>query len=516
MGLFATVGKAISSSFAGAAKPTTSARPNGSDGVLAYGGFLQTDERRPELTGSQKWVTFGNATNTAIVATGLRRTLDMLAGTEWHAEENEAGGKDAARGVDIVTKGLLKAQLPKPWPTVVRKAALYRYYGHSLHEWSAARSDAAKQIVFTDISHRPQSTIDRWDKPDERLPWQAVSQLTSAGNRYVIPRGRLLYCVDDTLTDSPDGRGLLRHVIELVRRLGVLEGLEGLGYETDLRGMPIGRAPLAELRALAGGPGITTGQVDAFIAQRTQVLRNALVGIVKSPDRLQHLMLDSSVYTGADQNTFAQMQKWGLELLRGDPNGMAEVAAAIGRLQLEIARVLGIEFALVGGNDSAGSHGMHSDKTRWFAQNLQTIVTEIASFATNDLARTLIGLNGLDPETATPTLVAEPINIESVLETAQILSELAKAGLQHDDEAITVVRKRAKLPPAPEPDPMLMGMLQLGRPMAGQGMPGEPKILGAPPKARDGDGDGQVGELGPKASGNTKEKPKAKPAKEKA
>lgn len=506
MGILATVGKAITSTFGtlGAARPTSPTKPNGGDGVQAYGGFLPTDERRPELTGSAKWITYGNATNTAIVATGLRRTLDMLSGTEWHCEENEAGGKDAKRGVDLVTKGLLKAQMPKPWSSVVRKAALYRYYGFSLHEWTVARNSDG-DLAFADISHRPQYTIDGWDKPSDQLPWNAVRQLTRTGNRYVIPRERLLYAVDDCLTDSPDGIGLLRHVVELVRRLGVLEGLEILAYETDLRGLPVGRAPLGELKAQAAGPGKTQGQIDAFIAERTRVLRASLVGIVKNPDKLQHLLLDSAPYLNADLSTVSQIQKWGLELLKGQSNGVDAVAMAIGRLQLEIARVLGIEFALVGGNDSAGSYGMHSDKTRWFAANLATILTEIAQFATNDLARTLVGLNGLDPETATPTLVAAPISVESVLETAQILTELGKAGLQSDDEAINVIRKRAKVPPAPEPSPEMIGMLG----MRGRLAPGEPQFLGqAPPQpgapAPQGDkgaaaaAGGKVEPLGPK------------------
>lgn len=465
MGLLARAAKAIAQPFwsFGPAKEEPNTKPNGSDGVQAYGGFLPTDEQRPELTGTQKWVTYGNATNTAVVATGLRRSLDMLAGTNWHAEPNEAGGKDAERGVEIVTKGLLKAHMTKPWSAVVRKAALYRYYGFSLHEWSAARSESAKQIVFTDISHRPQYTIDRWNKPDEQMPWDAVGQLTRAGNRYTIPRGRLFHCVDDSLTDSPDGVGLFRHIVELVRRLGILEGLEGLAYETDLRGMPVGRAPLAELKAAAVADGSATPeQIQSFVLRRTQVLRSALQGIVKSPEKLQHLLLDSAPFLGADQNTFSQLQKWGFELTKGESNGVDHVANAIGRIQLEIARVLGIEFVMMGGGESGGSRAMHGDKTQFFATNLQTILTEVAAFATNDLARSLVALNGLDPDTACPTLVAEPISTEAVETTCQSLASLAQAGLQHDDEAINVIRDRMHLPPAPEPDPEMMGMLGAG------------------------------------------------------
>lgn len=461
MGLFAKL-----SSFFGGARPAPNTKPNGGDGVMSFGGFLPSPESNPALIGSRKWITYGNATNTAIVATGLRYTLGLLSGTTWHAEPNESGHPDAQRGAEIVEQGLLKAFLTKPWSSVVRKMALYRYFGFSLHEWSVKTRDDGL-IVFADLAHRPQHTVDRWDKPSEQEPWRAVGQMTRNGGRYEIPRERLLYAVDDTLTDNPDGVGLFRHVVELVRRLGVLEGLEGLAYETDIRGMPIGRAPIAELRKLAEGmPGIGSdkAKIDAFVTERLRNLHSAVTNIIKSPDKLQHLILDSDTFHGADPNNITSIQKWALELLRGEASGVEQVAAAIGRIQLEIARVLGVEFAMVGGLDTAGSYGMHADKTDMLAVSLQTTLTEMATFATRDLARTLVALNGLDPETCTPTLVAEPISNESIMTVVQALSTLAQAGLAPDDPARGVIRKRLRLPPEPEPTPEMMGVPGAGAP----------------------------------------------------
>ncbi len=464
MGLFNTVGKAISSFFGGEERPTPNNKPNGGDGVQAYGGYLQSPEQSHELQGSRKWVTYANARNTAIVATGLRYSLGLLAGTTWHAEPNPRGGRDAARAVDIVDQGLINAQLPRPWSAVVRKAALYKFDGFSLHEWTTSRRSDG-MIVFADIAHRPQYTIERWNKPSEKMPWDAVEQLTKNGNRWTIPRGRMFYCVDDTLTDSPDGVGLMRHIVDLVRKLGVYEGLEGLAFQTDLRGMPIGRAPIKDLIADAtAASGSTASSIEAYVRDRTAALREALQGIVKSPDKLQYLLFDSTTYRNADQSAVSDVQKWAFDLLKGESNGLPEIAAAIGRVQLEISRVLGIEFAMVGGNDSAGSHGMHTDKTDVFAQNLQTTLTEVADFATNDLARVLVGLNGLDPETCTPRLVAEPISTEAIESVCRALATLAQAALQPDDPAIPVIRARMHLPVPLEPSPEMMGVIGRSKP----------------------------------------------------
>jgi len=505
VGLFGSVGKALSSFFTAGARPASNATANGGDGIQSYGGYLQSDERRSELQGKAKWVTYANAANTGIVATGLRYAGGLLAGTAWHAEPNERGGADADRGVEIVTEGLINARMPKPFSTIVRRTALYKYFGYSLHEWSATRR-ADGMIVFSDIAHRPQHTIERWDKPDDRSPWQAVGQLGAGGVRYVIPRGRLLYAVDDTLTDSPDGVGLMRHVVELVRRLGVLEGLEGLAYETDLRGMPIGRAPIVDLKAAAQTEvGNDKAKIEGYVSERTQKLREALQGIVKSPEKLQYLLLDSGTYRNADQSSITAVQKWAFELLRGDANGVDAVAAAIGRLQLEIARVLGIEFAMIGGGNSAGTYGMHDSKVSVFATSLQTTLSEIAAFAENDLARVLVGLNGLDPDTCTPKLVAEPISTDAIEGVCIALSHLAQAGLQSDDEAIAVIRRRMRLPPPPEPSAELLGALGEPRGALRLPPPGIDAAAPAPVDPAQGEVDIPVDDLGEKPS-----KPKAK------
>jgi hypothetical protein len=459
----------LSSFFGGGGeRPTSNAKPNGGDGVQAFGGFLVSNERSPELIGARKWITYSNATNTAIVATGLRYALGLLRGTTWHAEPNDRGGADADRGVEIVTQGLINARMPKPWASVVGKTALYKYFGFSLHEWmTARRSDG--MVVFSEIAHRPQYTIDCWNKPSEKESWDAVSQLSQNGNRYTIPRGRLLYAVDDTLTDSPDGVGLFRHIVELVRRLGVLEGLEGLAYETDIRGMPIGRAPIAKMLVEAESKvGADKAKINAYVSDRTANMRNALVSLAKSPEKLQHLLLDSGTYRGATPDTITSIQEWGLELLRGDGNGVDAVASAIGRLQVEIARAFGIEFAMMGSGD--GSLAMHGDKTGMLGVTLQTQLTEIADFTTNDLARPLIALNGLDPETCTPRLVAEPISTDAIETVCRALQSLASAGLAPNDPARVVIRQRMRLPPEPEPTPEMLGALGGGPPdpMAGE------------------------------------------------
>lgn len=92
-----------------------------------------------------------------------------------------------------------------------------------------------------------------------------------------------------------------------------------------------------------------------------------------------------------------------------------------------------------------------------FATNLSVTLSEIAKFATKQLARRLVALNGLDPETCTPTLVAEPISTDKVLDASKALVNIALAKLHPLDPARPVFRKRMRLPPeTPEMLPDLL------------------------------------------------------------
>ena len=418
----------------------------GIDGVMAYSGYVQTGERNQKLSLYQKWVTYANIVNVAIVATGLRYFGNLLAGTDWHAEPNEAGGTDADRGAEIVTEGLLKAPMKKPWPQVVRKSSMYRPFGFSLHALGYRRRPDG-MVVFSEIAHRPQHTIEQWRRLDETSDFDTVVQRSKeTGRLYPLLLDECFYCVDDTLSDHPEGVGLLRHIVEIVEDLERYEKLERIAYHSDLGGTPIGRAPLAEIESkLAGKP---QAEIEAAKALASRVLTDVMENRIKSPERLMYVLLDSATYKGVDPNVITTILKWGLEIIKSETNGLPEVNAVIQRELLQIARLLGIEFVMQGG-DGKGSYAQHEDKTSMFATNLQTTLNELGWFATTQLGRRLVARNGLDPDTAAPTLVAEPISTEAVEIATRSLANLALAGLNPADPARNVIRKRLRLPPEP-------------------------------------------------------------------
>jgi hypothetical protein len=415
----------------------------GSDGVIAYGGYVQSNEGSSRLTGSQKWTEFANAWHVPACAVWAVLRHALLSGMKWSLTENPAGGDVAKRGVEVVQAGLLDARLAKPWPQIAAKALMADANGFSLHAAALGRrKDGA--VVYTDIAHRPPHTVERWLRDADDKPWRAVEQRISNGRTYEIPLEDCLYLVNDTLTDSPEGVGFLRLIVERLRRITKYERLEGSELFSSMGGIPIARAPLEEIAAQAGGR--DADAVRAAITTATQAIEGAVSERIKSPETQQYLKLDSSTYKGSSPDTISGVQKWGIEIIKGDLQGLADIRKIISDLHLDVARMLGVEFAFIGGGDSAGTQALHESKTSVFAQSIQAGAARLAACADQQLVRRLVRANGLDPDVAAPYLTPAPIGASDVEKVARTLGLLNMAGLPPNHPAKIAVFEALDLP----------------------------------------------------------------------
>lgn len=475
-------------------------KPAGADGVAVTGGFLVSGERDARLTGRNKWVTYDNATlNVAIISAAVNVWTQLAGSAKWTAEPNKRGGAKAQKAADIVTQGLFEAQMSIPWRQVVRRQVMKKFRGFSLHE-GVIRRRSDGMVVYADLGDRPQWTVYRWDIPDDRTPWQGVEQLTQFGDTYYIPRERLFYSVENTLSSSPDGVGLLRQMAEHVRVLELYQQWEGIGFHTDLRGVPIAKAPLTKLRQLVDPSGTKSqAEVQAGVQAATKFLTDFLRAHNKRAD--QGIMLDSATFPDNLGNPTGNLQ-WAFDLIKGASSSMPEVNTAIGRITREIARVMQAEWLMLGGEDSGGAYSMHEDKTAMFALIVNSTLEDIADDATRDLATRLTALNGLDPETCTPKCVPEPIATGAVTTATQALMNMFQAALDPRDPAINILRARLNLPPAPTVDEKEW-ILPRGAevdPVGPDGLPiqqgTQPPAPGGPPKPG-----GPPGPSGPQSPG---------------
>lgn len=414
----------------------------GAPGSVVYNGYLIENENDARVSGRQKYITYSdNLANIPVIAAGVRAFLHLVTKATWRVipADDTPAAQELADKVEFVMN-----DMKTPWYRIVRRAAMSRFYGFSIQEWTAKLNDEG-YTGFLDISPRPQLTIERWDIDTDGYVVGVVQRDPQTNKDIYLPRTKLIYVVDDTVNDSPEGLGLFRHTVDAAHRLKRYEMLEGWSFERDLRGTPIGRAPLSAIQTAVNNGQITPEDATSLLSPIKSFIKNALAG------KDTGMLIESAVFTGGGESrTPSAMRQWDMELLKGDPKGQAEVAAAIERVNRDIARALGVEHLLIGSNDR-GSFAMSKDKSQAFGLVVDSTMTEIRETFQSDLIDTLWTLNGWDPKLK-PTFSTEAIAYRDIEQVTQALKDLSQAGapMAPDDPAINEVRTQLGLSDAPE------------------------------------------------------------------
>jgi len=425
-------------------RPTETA---GAPGTAVIGGYVVENEKTAELRDAERFRTFSEIlANTSVVAAGVRYFLNLAAKSGWTftPAEGDTDGKWAEMAEQI-----LKDDPRTSWSRIVKRACMYRFYGFSVQEWTAKRREDGV-ITFKDVQPRPQMTIERWDVAPTGEVLGIVQRSPQTSEELYLPRGKVVYIVDDVLNDSPTGLGLFRHLVKPAKRLERFELLEQWGFENDLRGTPVGRAPYSEIREKVDAGQMTKEQAAAAV----RPLEDFVKKHVKNP--ALGLLLDSMVYkTSDDAQTPSGTHKFGMDLLQGGSTTLAEVAASIVRINKELARVLGVEGIILGDGD-AGSNALSRDKSNQLALTVDGTLEEVADGLRNDLLETAWTLNGF-PEEMMPKLRAEAVAYRDVEQVTAALRDMATAGATLHPADPVVADVRAMLGVSP-PDQELLDM----------------------------------------------------------
>lgn len=404
----------------------------GAPGVRIIGGMIDSDERSAELADRRKYKTYSDMlVNTSIVAAGVRYYLNLIAKARWQFEPSEA---DTTAKFAEAAEQMLTEDPITPWHRIVRRAGMYRFYGFSVQEWTARKDDEGR-LTMKDIAPRAQMTIERWDVDDEGQVIGIIQRNPQTMRDIYLPRQKVVYMVDDTLNDSPEGLGIFRQMVESNKRLTRYEQLEGFGFETDLRGIPIGRAPFAKLAEMQEDGILTDVQREAIEAP----LRDFITKHIKTSNL--GLLLDSITYTTEDdKGTPSAQRQYDVELLKGGNTTQESVANAINRVNHELARIMGVEGLLLGG-DKVGSLALSADKSRNLFLLIDGALIEIAEQFDRDLLDTIWTLNGWDDDLK-PTMRHEQVQFKDVEQITEALRDMSVAGaiLDPNDPVIGEVR----------------------------------------------------------------------------
>lgn len=413
-------------------------------------------ERKLNLIGQARFDEFDRMVrDTSIIAAGVRLFLNLIANAVWTVNPPEGlnGNEEpVAQGyADQVYEMLF--DMTTPWASVIRKIAMYRMQGFSIMEWTAKkREDGA--IGLLDIEHRPQRSIARWLR-DPSGTVMAVMQRIPGLQDATLPRAKIIYAVDDTLTDSPEGMGLYRHLAETADRLRLFLELEEVGFTTDLRGIPIARAPLGEMKKEVEDAGVA-GSEDR---KRAEARRGAMLRPLRDfidkhvRNKKTGLMLPSDTFSGstADKGTtVSTTPKWALELLNGESTSFDSMANAVNRMNQELARILGVEHLLLG-SDGSGSLALARSKVGTFYLTVTSTLLDLVEVLDRDVITPIADLNGW-PDHLRPEMGVNEISDRDIEQVLTALKDLATAGapLMPDDPAVGEVYDLLGLTRPPE------------------------------------------------------------------
>lgn len=446
-------------------RPAENARPFaevGVSGTPVIAGRIMRGERNPKLLGAQRWKTSADImTNFSIVAAGLRYVANLTARPTWKLmpPNDSVEAKDAAAFAESILHGT-----DTSWSRTVRRMSMYRYHGFGAHEWSAVKRDDG-MIGIGSIEPRPPHTIDRWDLDEHMSVVGMWQRPPTTGVDIYLPRQKLVYLVDDAMSDSPEGLGWFRHLVEPSERLKAYLKREGIGFQRDMGGIPIGRAPLAAIEAYAKGKNLSPEATKTLQLELVGQLQEFIQTKAIEPDT--GLILDSNPYTvkdGTGGTNISQVMQWGIELLTGTPGGFEDIGNAISRLTYDMAMVMGTERMLVG-REGAGSLALAGDTSRNLFLMINATLVDMAETADRDIIGPMWAVNGLDPKLR-PTVQVEDASFKDVSEITLALANMGQAGaiLAPDDPCIDEVRDLLALSHQPEMTPERMGMLGHGGP----------------------------------------------------
>lgn len=432
----------------------------GVSGTAVYSGFIQQKDRAAGWKGTKRYETSTDIlANISIVAASVRFFLNLISYPDWSVVPPSDSDPEAVRLAEFVEDVLYSMVIPLP--RVVRKSGTFQFHGFGVQEWLAAKRDDGLIGIKT-IEARPQHTIERWaisDSGEVEGVWQRSPQTNALLG---IPRRKLVYLVEDTFTDSPEGFGIFRNLLEPYNRLKQYLDLETRTFERDLRGIPVGRAPIGAIRRAVDAGAIAKEDGERLITEIKRAIE------IQVKDSNTGVLLDSQPYESqaADGFKVSSVMQWDLSLLQGTANGLDELAKAIDRLQREMARIMGTEQLMMG--DQGGNRALSLDKSRNLYLIANSVLSNIVSAYDRDIIDTIWLLNGF-PEDKKPWLQAEDVAFKDVLDVTASLREMAAAGavLDPNDPAIDDVRDLLGISRS------VVNEQLLGEPASGEGDNGE-------------------------------------------
>lgn len=405
----------------------------GSTGLKEYGGRVD-EEWLNDLKGSRGIKSYREmADNDPTVGGGLFAAKMLIRQANWEvvpADESEESEKWATFLKECM------GDMEHTWEDFISEVLSMLQYGWAYHEIvykirGGRTGDKNTDSRYSDnlygwrkIPIRGQDTLDKWNI-SESGDILGMHQILTTGGYAYIPMEKSALFRTETYKNNPQGKSILRTAYSSYYYKTRIQGIEAIGIERDLSGIPVIRVP-AE---------VMTGTDEAAVAARNSFED---MGNNLKNDNQAYIMIPSS----KDENG---NDIYTVELLSSSGSKQIDTGDIIKRYDANILMSIMADFLMLG-HGQTGSFALSSDKTDKFVIAIGAWLDTIAATVNRQIVNKLMTLNKV-PEDLWPRIKPGDIEKQEVKDTATaIIDGVANGAITMDREVENKLRELLGLP----------------------------------------------------------------------
>ena len=408
----------------------------GSTGLQVNGGVVTQDFLR-QLQGRAGSAVYKEmAENHPVIGATLSAIEMLFRSVEWTVEPSDSDDQRSIDEAEFVAECM--GDMSSSWQDFISSVLGFLVYGYSFHEIVYKRRDGRTddgtsskfddgRIGWRKMPLRSQETITEWVFDQTGGIEGAIQQDPSTGSTVLLPIDRCLLFRTTTRMNNPQGRSILRSAYVSWYYQKRIIGIEAIGIERDLAGMPVALVPPQLLS-------------DSATAAETAAL-SAIKEIVRNIRRDEQDGLVFPLAYDPDTGNLA----YDIKLMSTGGRRQFDTNQIIARYDTRIAMTMLSDFLLVG-HDRIGAQALSVSKIELFQDSISAYLANMADVLNSYAIPRLMRINGVSDDLA-PTISYTAPRAPDLDTISNYVSKLTTSGAMiPDDQLDDYLRDVAGLP----------------------------------------------------------------------
>ena len=408
----------------------------GSTGLQVNGGVVTQDFLR-QLQGRAGSAVYKEmAENHPVIGATLSAIEMLFRSVEWTVEPSDSDDQRSIDEAEFVASCM--GDMSSSWQDFISSVLGFLVYGYSFHEIVYKRRDGRTddgtsskfddgRIGWRKMPLRSQETITEWKFDPNGGIEGAIQQDPTTGSTVFLPVDRCLLFRTTTRMNNPQGRSILRSAYVSWYYQKRIIGIEAIGIERDLAGMPVALVPPQLLSDSA-----TTAETAAL---------SAIKEIVRNIRRDEQDGLVFPLAYDPDTGNLA----YDIKLMSTGGRRQFDTNQIIARYDTRIAMTMLSDFLLVG-HDRIGAQALSVSKIELFQDSISAYLANMADVLNSYAIPRLMRINGVSDDLA-PTISYTAPRAPDLDTISNYVSKLTTSGAMiPDDQLDDYLRDVAGLP----------------------------------------------------------------------